>query len=325
MIFTGKHSALKMITWGINNVCNFNCQYCPQQHDISKSSFLIDTEILSESLKFLDGEWLIYLTGGEPFLEKNIIEICKVITKRHFLSINTNLSTSNLFNFADKTDPARTLSISSSVHIGVRENRDLKLKSFIEKILYFQSKGFNIIASYVTHPVLFDRIKSDFEYLKSKGIQKVRIKIFRGVYKGKLYPQAFNPDQREFLNSMEADYPEIEILLNKHNYFGQLCAAGQNFFVMDRDGNLKRCSGTYRTYGNLFQNNMVEDIEMRPCPLKQCVCPYEGIRNASTSYASIDSLFTEQINQRYNKTKKVVRHILENPDSVKKKLLQYFT
>ncbi len=94
------------------------------------------------------------------------------------------------------------------------------------------------------------------EYLKSSGVQKVRIKIFRGIYNGKYYPNAFNMEEKELIKSMESDYPEIEILFKNHKYNGRQCRAGKDFFIMDRKGNLQRCSNTFK---NLWQFSGIDN------------------------------------------------------------------
>jgi hypothetical protein len=79
---------------------------------------------------------------------------------------------------------------------------------------------------------------------------------------------------------MEADYLEIEILNRPHKYHGHLCLTGQRHFLMDRDGNLKRCHSTLKNYGNFFHKSICIDDKPRPCPKKKCfACPYEGIEN----------------------------------------------
>jgi len=146
-------------------------------------------------------------------------------------------------------------------------------------MLYLQKKGFNVIAAYVSHPDLFYRMKSDFEYLKTSGIEKVRVKSVLGYYDGKFYPAAFNSEQKDFLKSMEADYPEFEILDHAHNFHGNLCLAGQRAFAMDRNGNLKRCSSTLTNHGNFFEERIIFDTKIRPYPQNKYACIHECIEN----------------------------------------------
>ncbi|HEX3006368.1 MAG TPA: radical SAM protein [Bacteroidales bacterium] len=279
MIFNDEFRNNFMISWCINKTCNFRCAYCTQSKAKHKPETPIDLEKLKSSLDDLGENWIFHLSGGEPFLETSFIKICQLITEKHYLSFNSNLSTNNVFDFAEKVDPQRVLFINAAVHIIEREKRDFNLKKYIEKISFLQKKGFNVIASYVAHPSLFNRIANDMEALERANIQKVRIKIFRGVYNNSYYPSSFNPEERKLLESLDSDYPELEILNKNHNYKGKLCRAGQRFFRMDRAGNLHRCSCLKRSYGNLFNGGIKYDSNMRPCPVNNCGCPYEGIRN----------------------------------------------
>lgn len=323
MIFTGDFRNHNMVTWIVNEKCNFHCDYCVQWQNFGQKLEPISINKLSESLNALQKEWVIHITGGEPFLEKNIIDICNEVTKKHYLALNTNLSLPRVFDFADNIDPARTLFVSAGAHIAEREKRDPKLSAFIEKILYLQKKRFNIIVNYVTHPINFNRIKSDIAYLESKGVQKARIKMFRGIHKGKYYPYSFTSDDIKFMESMEAEYPEFEILRKSHKFYRQLCRAGQIFFIMDRDGNLKRCSSLYRNYGNFLEKSIKYDPKPRPCPLKRCTCPYEGIRNVISAKGSVTSVIGENI---FENTLRLER-LLKNPKLLKKikiKAADYF-
>jgi len=286
------------ITWIINEKCNFQCSYCGYWRNNRQPSEPIDIQKLSEGLNCLRGVWHFNILGGEPFLEKNFIDICREITKKNYVSLITNLSTANVFDFADNINPEKCGFINASIHITEREKRDVNLSSFIEKVLYLQEKGFNIRAQYVTFPDLFDRIKSDFEFLKSSGIQKVYIKVFSGEFNGKHYPSSFTTDEKKFLENLGADYHESEILNKSHEYYGKLCLAGQRSFVMDRDGNLKRCFSVLKSHGNFFEKSIRYDTKTKPCPKNNCDCPYEAIDFVLPSKGNIFSIWKEDYNEK---------------------------
>lgn len=109
-ILTESFKKPNMITWFINERCNFQCSYCfykPNENLQIKKP--IDLAKISEGFNHLNKEWQINITGGEPFLEKNFVGICNEITKKHSLSILTNLSTNNVFDFADCINPEKCL------------------------------------------------------------------------------------------------------------------------------------------------------------------------------------------------------------------------
>lgn len=322
MIFRGEFKDSYKITWTLNDHCNFQCEYCMQWHNKSPLS-AIDIDKLSASLNNLPPGYIFQLTGGEPFLERNFVEICQTITKSHYISINTNLSLPNVFNFGETIDPKKCLFLNTAVHIIERERIDPKLASYLEKVLFLQKKDFNVISSYVAHPSLFNRIEKDITFLKENGVKHVQIKIFRGRFKGRLYPESFSLEQKSFLGKFPTTYPELEILNKPHNYFGQLCRAGQISFVMSRNGDLRRCSSLHKHYGNLFNNTIKYDIYPKPCPIRKCNCPYEGIRNVNNDKGSLYSLMREVPSEKFAK----IQGVLTNPNlekKIKRKLMELY-
>jgi MoaA/NifB/PqqE/SkfB family radical SAM enzyme len=264
----------------------------------------IDINKLSKNIDYLQKGWYFILSGGEPFLEKNFVELCLKITKKHYIGIITNLSNPNVYDFADNIVPDKCLSINASVHITQREKTDVKMKSFIEKMLYLQEKGFNATAVYVGHPTLIDRIESDFAFLKSSGILKVKLKTFYGDYNGKHYPSSFELKQKEFFSRFETDYPEYEILHQTPiNYHGRLCHTGQRFFIMDRDGNLRRCYSTVKDYGNLFDKSFRFDAKPKTCPQTQYACPHECIMNSIPKRGNNFSIMIEDYIEKMLRSK----------------------
>lgn len=310
-----------MITWEINNYCNFQCQYCWQWHNRSPLK-AIDTEILSASIKKLTSEFLFLLTGGEPFLESNFIEICRTLTENHYIAINTNLSLPNVFDFGKTINPRKCLFINAAVHIAERKKRDPNLEDYLEKIRFLQEKNFNVISCYIAHPMFFDRIEEDFAFLTKNGAKKVRLKVFRGKYRGKLFPESFIEEEKDFIENFLTDFPELEILNKSHSYIGQLCRAGQRFFVMNRNGDLKRCSSLYKSYGNLFNNEIRYDKMIKPCPITKCHCPYEGIRNVLSNRGSVVAITKELLSEKVARSLKLAN----DPNigkKIKRKLVEF--
>jgi MoaA/NifB/PqqE/SkfB family radical SAM enzyme len=298
-----------MLSWSICNFCNFHCEYCNNGEAKDAAEFQkYNIEILKKSFDTLGRDWIIHISGGEPFLVKDFIPMCEMITTNHFISLNTNLSTSNIFEFADRLNPEKVLFISASVHILEREKTDPSLDKFIEKIEYLQNKDFNIIASYLALPGSIKRIRKDVETLNDRGVKKVRIKSFRGVFNSKLYPFSYSKEEISFLQSLEMDYPEQDILKGNYSFYNHTCAAGQRFFEMDATGNLKRCGALNRHYGNLFAGTNYHDTKPRTCPLRECGCPYEGIRNAHAAKGSFLTLYSEKLQEDFFQLERIINN-----------------
>lgn len=87
-------NSLSTIGLEITNNCNFNCIHC---YLGSENTKYLSMDFISKVLDEIgDNFYVVYLTGGEPFLHPNFAEIYSFIRKRGFLvNILTNASLLN--------------------------------------------------------------------------------------------------------------------------------------------------------------------------------------------------------------------------------------
>lgn len=285
-----------MVSWLINHRCNFQCDYCFFTNEFraveSKESGIYTVDHITKSFDDTEKSWWIYITGGEPFLYPSFIELCMNLTRKHFLTINTNLSTNNTKEFAEKIDSKRVYSINAALHIIEREKRG-GLDKFIDAVKYFQDKGFEIRVEYVLHPSLIDRVEGDMEKLTSNGINIFNLKTYRGRYNKKEYPISYTKKERSFISEHALDKTEVELIDKSVSFFGKKCSAGIDFFSMDPGGNMRRCSTSSKSYGNIFKDTFKFDTSSKPCPFPKCGCPYEGILRTEDNYTNISKTAIE--------------------------------
>ncbi len=80
--------------WEITHQCNYNCSYCI----FSCNSKKIDGELTTEECYHIIDELVLHnfkhlkITGGEPFIRKDILEILKYASERLITDISTNAS-----------------------------------------------------------------------------------------------------------------------------------------------------------------------------------------------------------------------------------------
>ena len=183
------------IMWRLNQLCNYECAYCfrngvdkdrlKEHSDCGKHS----PERIAECFDNTQKTWRIHMTGGEPFLYPKFIDLARALVRNHQLSINTNLSTSNVYDFANEVPAPKVHAINASAHILELEKRKNATKSFLEKFLFLQDKDFRVKLMYITYPPLLNRLKKDITYFKAEGVKNLTIKIFRGQYEGQLLSQ----------------------------------------------------------------------------------------------------------------------------------------
>ncbi|MEM7818296.1 MAG: radical SAM protein [Candidatus Aenigmatarchaeota archaeon] len=263
--------------WHLTDYCNFDCVYCHPQIKAVKNRplpYSMKSDEVAKCFNQLKKRCLISLSGGEPFLYPDFINLCKHLTKGgNYLSINTNLSVRELIKqFAEEINPKFIKAIYASLHILERERLGLKVDDFINDCLLLQKKKFPLVVYYVMYPPLFSRFEKDCNYLKKRGIKVLALKIFKGFYQNKKYPDAYTEEERKKM---------IEYPFNEYNYTlgylsgetyktkGKLCRAGVNFFKVEVDGWVHRCPADEEDFGNLFKGTFKPKNKPYPCRVKE--------------------------------------------------------
>ena len=105
------------INWVINDFCNFNCEYCYPDAKMNKFIGLRDISKIVDGFRRTGLKWLIYITGGEPFMFPRFVDLCEKLTKEHIISVNSNISHADVFHFAERINPERLRCVHCSLHI----------------------------------------------------------------------------------------------------------------------------------------------------------------------------------------------------------------
>ncbi len=304
--------------WLLNDYCNFNCGYCfDSTNKLKKYKGNIDTKRVVDGFNNKGMKWLIHMSGGEPLFFPNIIELCSELTKNHFISLNTNLSHNNIYQFSQRVNPKRVRFIHCSLHIEERERLKL-VRDFIDKYNNLRKCGFFVFASYVLHPSIFHKFKSDYDYFKSRGVI-LQPKAFHGStnlwketkYKTlnkirnvftKFYPDCYTKKQKSLLlkydneseNDVKVNMSKEEIDRHREisldNFFekyimeglpsfkGKLCLAGKSFVKINSNGDVVRCNTEHTYIGNIYNENIDFYKGPSPCNSEYCTCAYFGFK-----------------------------------------------
>ncbi|MFC1863928.1 radical SAM protein [Thermodesulfobacteriota bacterium] len=220
------------ILWNMTRKCNFRCKYCYFPHDSSPVDSSLAVDKILEFLDSTEKEWTIGMTGGEPFIYPDFVGLCRSMTKKHKIEIDSNLSiTPRVRDFAESIDPARVIDIYAALHIEERE-RTKGVEQFIETVLLLKEKNFHVSINYVIHPTLVDRYKADFEYFQSRGI-KLLPRPFKGIFEGRGYPISYSPDEKALFASKPKAGTKIV-----YNFKGVPCDAGKRLIRLEPDGSV---------------------------------------------------------------------------------------
>ena len=277
--------------WEINTTCNLRCRYCFIRHRLKGSGAGEPRPVDPvDAARGLDGtglRWLIHITGGEPFLQPDFVHLCRELTRNHYISINTNLTSPEVPALAREVEPERVAFIHCSLHLDQKRNG---IAEFSERYRLLRDSGFRAFASQVMYPGNLGRFDGSIDDLRKQGLP-VMAKVFRGQIGPRRYPGAYSKGEREIISRhMDAQAPEdwfkqlhLNPMMDRKYLHGELsfrgspCSAGRNFAIMSPNGEAFRCHGDKRPLGNLLKGEIKLLDRDHECPSTTCPCPYHGI------------------------------------------------
>ena len=276
--------------WHLLWTCNYRCGYCffsPEKLG-SKLRTFAAPEQWAAAFDATGKRWLIHMTGGEPTIYPKFTELCERLTKRHLISLNSNLSRASVRTLAGRVDPRRISFINAGLHPGERlEHKGFK--EFLGNARFLQDAGFRVFVTAVATPIVIANLPALASNCAAHGLH-LAPKILRGPHKGKVYPWAYTRPQKErmrvFIARARDHYtkayegwprPSIDVLSDDDlldgppNFRGRPCSAGERFVQMSMDGEVRRCNPERSSMGNLLQGTVRFAEGPKPCDTNYCV------------------------------------------------------
>jgi MoaA/NifB/PqqE/SkfB family radical SAM enzyme len=256
-----------------------------------------DVDKIAQAFLRLDDPCTVVLCGGEPFFQKNLIEVCSRISCKHYLEFVTNLSF-DITDIINKIPPNRIINLSISLHIDERE-RTNGVPALISKIHSLKEHGYHYQLSQVLYPPVLSRYDSIFDQFSAEGIT-VYPKTFEGEYEGKRYPNSYTDTEKgqilSYILATNTDMVDVrhaaDILMNAppegklFSFKGQPCSSGYDDIVILQDGSVTRCWNTdFRSDPEVFKRNCLGNFfdgtfkwhkQIEPCTYDVCYCPLMG-------------------------------------------------
>ena len=96
------------VDWHLLSTCNYRCAYwfVPPEHLASKVQIFASPQAWQSAFDASGAVWSIYLTGGEPSIYPDFVELSRTLTANHYISINSNLTRPSLLKFAEESIPS---------------------------------------------------------------------------------------------------------------------------------------------------------------------------------------------------------------------------
>jgi MoaA/NifB/PqqE/SkfB family radical SAM enzyme len=276
--------------WHLLWTCNYRCPYCfvsPEKLG-SKIRTSASPEEWAAAFDATGKCWLIHMTGGEPTIYPDFPKLCETLTKRHLISLNSNLSRPSVRRLAGRVDPRRVSFVNAGLHSGERLRRK-GFTDFANNARFLQDAGFRVFVTAVATPIVIANLPALAASCAAEGLQ-LAPKILRGPYEGKLYPWAYTRVQKERLRESikrARDHytqayegwprPSIDVLSDDElldglpNFRGHPCSAGVRFVQMSHDGEVHRCNPARSGMGNLLQGTVRFAEAPAPCDTNYCV------------------------------------------------------
>lgn len=264
------------VLWEITNRCNYACKYCI----FSSGKGNIKEELsFWECIKTIDDLWnhnfkYLKITGGEPFLRDDLVEIIEYAIKKGMkVDVSTNASMITLKQArklrklklemihvsldGDKEahEKVRGTNTYERTITGIKNLKESHQYIRIGTVLYKENqnrilemikqalelKVSEIIFS-VMEPV--GRMKGDHSYVITRSLNEIEEEILKY--------------QREYKNKLKINY-NWSSKIDEHI---ETCPAGRQFLYMNHKGNIAPCSwlvtlsSTYLTKGTLKEKNL---------------------------------------------------------------------
>ncbi len=217
--------------WHITYECQMRCNYCTVTStdkridtlDKLRKSKPIDVEAVMRTLDATGKRYHFSFIGGEPFMLPNMTELCAALTRKHYVSFNTNLCAMPL-DFFEHVDASKVLTMHISLHIKPMEVRRLT-EDFLQRAKIVHDAGVsNYYITTVAHPKLFPKIKEYTEFFGKHGIKFKLIPMLEGGFStdGKVYPDSYTEEELAMIDAGWLD-----------NYFPEKNAKGEKVNIKE--------------------------------------------------------------------------------------------
>lgn len=273
-----KHAGPSHAQIGITNACPQNCAYC---YNKGRTGSVMDKDTIKRTIRDLKeiGVFWIGLTGGEPLLNKSLIEIVETIgddcSSKLFTTgctltkqLAVDLKNAGLFSVSVSLDHWN-----EDEHDNIRRYKGA-FRTALEAIEIFENVGgIHVSVSAVLSKEMLkqDLIEEYLEFLQGLGIHE--------AWLSETKPSASAYWKKEMVITAEERTMLIRLQdrLNRQdgmtvNYLGHFedaqhfgCSAGHKMVYVDAFGEVSPCVFIPMTFGNVQEKSIIELYkEMRP-------------------------------------------------------------
>lgn len=290
-----------LVHWRILDACNYHCDYCianniddiiiQRRGDLSqmqkeialkertrftKERDLLKSKISKEGKRFIAQKIVEYikksrrkvivtLTGGEIFLEKQLIEIFNHLAPHCDVILDTNLSLfERIKDFLQSVDIKKIQLLYISFHpTEILEKK--KLDEFIEMVKLLKSTQLKYLIHYIYHPKITEKYHKLIYGLNANGIE-IMPKPFVGQYNDKFYPEDYTQEERKKIVGIEERYIQN---FPKKISTNVTCVGGKDMIQIDPIGMIYRCYSCWIPHSTVL-DGIKPFLFKKKCPVDYC-------------------------------------------------------
>ncbi len=247
------------ILWEITSKCNLKCKHClyySNNKTFEKDLMLDQMFSIVDNIKNDSTVKSIWISGGEPLLFKNLIEIVKKIKSVNIIpSLSTNATLINqeyaieLHNNGIDYVHVSIDGITADVHDklrGVPGAFDKVMKS----IDYLNNAGINVGATYIVNEDSIDNVKEMVNFAIKKNLKVISFYLVAPIGRGKEIDFSNENILMDKLINIINDLKEVDTSILKIEFFRSSCNSsedylkpgkGYNFLTISNSGVLGAC------------------------------------------------------------------------------------
>lgn len=267
--------------------CHCNCWHCFRakygEEDLSMEKIKECMNSLSEL-----GAASVGITGGEPMLRSDILEIIESIPEgMEGVLYSTGLGIDDAFALKIKNTRLTRCILSldhfeEEVCCKLRRNRNA-FKDAIQAIKALTTHDiYTAVTVCITHELLKEgALKQYFEFVGGLDVQEVRVVMpipqgnLEGTEVGRFYGKAMGLiKQLKRENVSNEAFPVIVNFceFESSDYFG--CGAGSNYIAVNNDGNVTPCVAVPSSFGSVHENTLenIYNNMSEVFPSSNCAC-----------------------------------------------------
>ena len=260
--------------------CNFRCPYCfyhksigfeaySEQFENWKSAMSTALEKIKRPLYLCIGPRGDPMEVVEWWPEYRKIAMHPNVKRAAFVS---NLS-KPIAPLIDGIDPNR-IGVTGTIHPTQWKDKDHGFAQFVDNVMHLKNIGAAIVLNYVLAPYQISEYMRYKNFFEEREVP-VTCNLFRGTYKGKVYPESYTQEEWSLAKENMSDIPYYyEFQSRLADPFGRLCTAGRHAINMEADGSVYPCYFVRTKFGSIFDDQLFlldEDIE---CSSHICECKW---------------------------------------------------